>query len=241
MMKSILFSARDPADHLAMDEAMLLQADAGGTSDESLRLWQFDRHVVVLGRSSRVEAEVDRSFCRRQGIPIMRRCSGGASVVGGPGCLMYSLVLSHRKQNELQKIDAAHGYVMNRIVTAIRRQVPGVRLQGICDVTYQNCKCSGNSLRIAREHLLYHGTLLYDADLAVLGKCLRDAPRQPNYRQGRDHRDFVMNLPIDADQLRRDIACVFGADPEPVSDVPTARIAELRRLRYDDQKWHLRH
>ena len=246
-MKSILFDASDPAEHLALDEAMLLEAEAeaeaevGGIPCESIRFWQFDRHVVVLGRSSRVDIEVDREFCDRHEIPIMRRCSGGAAVVGGPGCLMYSLVLSHRQKTELKKIDAAHEYVMTRIVAAIRRQVPDVRHQGICDVTYENRKCSGNSLRIAREHLLYHGTVLYDADLRRLAECLRVAPRQPNYRQGRDHRDFVTNLPVDADQLRADLSHAFGADSNLVAEIPSRRIAELRRSRYDDPAWHLRH
>ena len=36
-------------------------------------------------------------------------------------------------------------------------------------------KFSGNSLRVKRTHLLYHGTLLYDFDLSLIAKCLRTA------------------------------------------------------------------
>ena len=50
--------------------------------------------MVVIGRSSRTADEVDLEYCRAEGIPVLRRCSGGAAVVVGPGCLMYSVVLA---------------------------------------------------------------------------------------------------------------------------------------------------
>lgn len=240
-MRQILEHLSDPAEHLALDEALLLEADAGGMPVESIRIWQFDRPVVVLGRSSKVDAEVNRKYCDSEGIPIMRRCSGGATIVGGPGCLMYSIVASQKTYPELSKIDAAHDHVMGRVVSAIRRQLPDVQRQGICDVTYRNRKCSGNSLRIAREHLLYHGTILYDADLTLLARCLRHPPRQPDYRQRRDHDDFVTNIPVEAGRMGDDLLKEFGATGEATFDLPTDRIEELRRSRYDNPAWHLRH
>ena len=240
-MQQIIANISDPAEHLALDEALLLAADAGGIPAETIRIWQFDHPVVVLGRSSKVAVEVDREYCESENIPIMRRCSGGATVVGGPGCLMYSVVLSQQKNPGLSKIDAAHDYVMGRIVSAIRRQVPEVQRQGICDVTYRNRKCSGNSLRVAREHLLYHGTILVDADLTLLARCLRDPPRQPEYRRRRDHDDFVTNIALMAGPLRDDLLNEFGATRDAISDLPNQRITELRRSRYDNPAWHLRH
>ena len=127
-MRHIIESLTDPADHLALDEAVLLAADAGELG-ETIRVWQFDRHVVVLGRSSKVDYEVDRAYCESNDIAILRRCSGGASVVGGPGCLMYSVVISLSKQPELRKIDAAHRYVMQRVFAAVQQQVPECQLK----------------------------------------------------------------------------------------------------------------
>ena len=56
-------------------------------------------------------------------------------------------------------------YVMQRVLAALQQQIPEVAFQGTCDLTWQNRKFSGNSLRIARGHLLYHGTMLYRVDL----------------------------------------------------------------------------
>lgn len=240
-MRRILEELSDPAEHLSLDEAMLLAADAGELPIESIRLWEFKNPVVVLGRSSKVDHEVDRTHCEDNGIPIMRRCSGGASIVGGPGCLMYSVVLSQQERSGLFKIDAAHEYVMSRIASAILRQRPEVQRQGICDVTFEDRKCSGNSLRMAREYLLYHGTILYNADLNLISRCLREAPRQPEYRRRRNHDDFVTNVPIDVQQLRGDILHAFETDDDGITDIPIDRMAELKRLRYSNPSWHLRH
>ncbi|TWU58062.1 lipoate--protein ligase family protein [Rubripirellula reticaptiva] len=245
-----------PADHLATDETMLLIADEvssvcddhsvvastdQSTDTESIRVWQFDRPTVVLGRSSRVNDEVDREFCRQNDIPILRRCSGGASVVGGPGCLMYSVVLSFKEEPQLQKIDAAHDHVMTRVLRAAQVQVPDAKLQGICDLTWNNRKCSGNSLRISKRHLLYHGTILFDADLDLLARCLTGAPRQPEYRDGRNHSEFVTNAPIDPDTFASDLADQFGAIQTIEATDWIEHVDRLRRERYDLDSWHFRH
>lgn len=230
----------EPQDHLALDEAMLLAAESGEMGD-SVRVWQFSRHVAIAGRSTRIAEEIDADFCRGQGIAIMRRCSGGASVLGGPGCLMYSVVLSLDGHGDLRRIDVAHQYVMGRVLDALRRQLPDASLQGICDLTWQNRKCSGNSLRVARRHLLYHGTLLYDFDVALIGRCLTFAPRQPDYRRGREHHDFVTNVPIDVARFTVDLCTAFEVSGRADANFLADRVAELRRERYDSEGWHFRH
>ena len=238
-MKRILDSFHEPADHLAMDEAALLQADQG-TMGESLRLWEFSRQVVVLGRSSKVQYEVDLPYCQQMDVPVLRRCSGGASIVGGPGCLMYSVVINLDRQRELRKIDQAHTYVMSRVLAAVQNQVPDASLQGTCDLTIGGKKFSGNSLRIARSHLLYHGTILYAVDLDLIANCLAEAPRQPEYRDGREHRDFVTNVSLDPNALGHAIAENFDASVV-LTELPLDQIRRLREERYDDPAWHLRH
>ena len=197
-----------PAEQLALDEALLLESDAAG--GEFLRVWSFAAPVVVIGRASRVDDEVDRDVCGAQGIKLFRRCSGGASVVGGPGCLMYSVVLSLRSRPELQKIDAAHQFVMDRLLAAVQRQLPTAEKRGVCDLALGNRKFSGNSLRISRRAVLYHGTLLHDADLGRIDRCLRVAPRQPEYRGGRGHRDFLTNASLDVVRVTADLVACFG-------------------------------
>jgi lipoate-protein ligase A len=239
-MQQIVDQLTDPEDHLALDEALLLEAEQGGGAD-ALRVWEFSRHVVVAGRGTRVSQEIDQPLCQSRGIPILRRCSGGASVVGGPGCLMYSVVLGFDRRDALRRIDVAHQYVMTHVLRALRCQIADAEFQGTCDLTWQDRKCSGNSLRIARRHLLYHGTILYDFDLSWIARCLKQAPRQPEYRQGRDHESFTGNVPIDSDQFSADLCAIFGAEGRIDAESLRGRIRQLREQRYDDPAWHFRH
>ena len=66
-------------------------------------------------------------------------------------------------------------------------------------------------MRVKREHLLYHGTLLYDFPLEMIGRCLAMPPREPDYRQARPHDAFVANLPLDAAMLRSALRTAWAA------------------------------
>ena len=246
MMMRILDHFVDPADHLALDEASLMRPeldrdDGSSEMPDLLRIWEFNAPVVVAGRSTRVEEEIDSTFCREHRIPVLRRCRGGASVVAGPGCLMYSVVLSHRGREHLKKIDVAHEHVMSRVLRAAQQQIAELELQGVCDLTWRNRKCSGNSLRVTRSHVLYHGTLLYDFDLDLLSRCLRTAPRQPDYRKGRSHSQFVTNLPIQPQTFADDLAAIFDVNGQFDAESFSDEIRRLREQRYDSQTWHYRH
>lgn len=242
-MFQMLDDFTDPADHLALDEAILMRdsADLGSFQPwEILRVWEFMQPVVVAGRSSRIREEIDVDYCQAMMIPILRRCTGGASVVAGPGCLMYSVVLDHAVHEGLRKIDAAHQHVMSRVLAAVQQQLPSATLQGICDLTWQNRKCSGNSLRVTRDRILYHGTVLYDFDLAMLSRCLLTAPRQPDYREGRDHATFVTNVPVNSTKLAAHLVDKFEVRERVDAKDLQSQVLKLREQRYESQKWHFR-
>lgn len=231
--------ATDPAEHLAIDEAILVtNPDRGG---DAIRFWEFSDPTVILGRSSRFRDEIDEAYRDRVEIPVLRRCSGGASVVGGPGCLMYTMVFDLRDHPKLRRIDAAHDEVMGRLLGGVRRQLPEAERQGICDLTWKNRKFSGNSLRIARDTLMYHGTILYSFDLKVVGRVLTHAPRQPDYRGGRDHQSFVTNAPLDASRLVDDLAKDLNVYRTRNVDELAATVERLLNDRYRLADWHRRH
>ncbi len=220
-----------PAENLALDEALLDEADADLHLGETLRLWEPRSPMVVLGRSSKLADEVLVDACRAREVPVFRRASGGATILTGPGCLMYALVLSLKERPELRIIEKAHRLVLETLVEALRPKVADLHRQGISDLALGEYKCSGNSLRIKRTHLLYHGTLLYDFPLGLIEECLAMPRRQPAYRCDRPHRAFVANLPLSAAVLR---AAVLGAwdGSGPRADWPRSRTARLAAERY---------
>ena len=75
-----------PAENLACDEALLEECESA-EHPGFLRFWESPVHFVVLGYGKALEKEVFREECARLEIPILRRCSGGGTVLQGPGCL----------------------------------------------------------------------------------------------------------------------------------------------------------
>jgi len=208
-------------ENIALDEALLYEvetaADKGNQPRECLRLWEPAAPMVVVGRNSTIDGEVNVAFCREQGIPVLRRASGGCAIVTGPGCLMYAVVLSYELRPKLKQLDEAHRFVLDTLLTGLRPLMANVDRQGTCDLVVGPHKFSGNSLRCRRNALLYHGTLLYDFPLELVSKCLKQPPREPEYRAGREHAAFVMNLPVSAAAIKESLRIAWSA-----SEVRTA-------------------
>ena len=102
-----------PAENLACDEALLdFFEEHGGPG--VLRFWKPKDHFVVVGYGNHVDVEVNAPACDAAGIPILRRCSGGGTVLQGPGCLNYSLVLKMDEGGPLHSITAANKFIMER-------------------------------------------------------------------------------------------------------------------------------
>jgi hypothetical protein len=96
-MQLLSLTLPTPAENVALDEALLDEAQAGAAeAGEVLRLWEAPRPFVVIGRSSRIAEEVN--LAAASAWTVIRRCSGGAAVVAGPGCLMYAVVLSYERR-----------------------------------------------------------------------------------------------------------------------------------------------
>jgi len=242
-MQRLLVTLPTPAANLALDEALLDWAEATDPRSELLRVWESPTPMVVVGRSSRVGQEVDAQACAARGIPILRRSSGGAAIVAGPGCLMYAVVLSYELRPELRDIRAAHEFVLGRLVAELEPQLPTVRLGGTSDVVLvgrdeSRRKFSGNSLRAKRSHLLYHGTLLYAFDLQLITTCLRMPRRQPDYRASRSHADFVTNLPLSRHALELAIMAAWPTTDE-LADWPRELVANLVESRFSRDDWNL--
>jgi lipoate---protein ligase len=266
------------AENLALDEALLEEAEASASPAETLRLWEPQRPLVVVGRSSRVADEVRLDVCRELDIPVLRRTSGGAAVVAGPGCLMYALVLSYGLRPQLRVVAAAHRWVLGTLAgalnetarsapdsrvgqaersptippggTALRLShptqtaqfssaslVPSIQCKGTSDLALGELKFSGNSARLRRNHLLYHGTLLYDFPLELIGRVLTMPPRMPDYRGGRAHEGFVANLPLGPGTIRQALVSAFDAR-EPCQTWPEEQTARLVAEKYGRPEWN---
>jgi lipoate-protein ligase A len=237
------------AENVALDEALLEWAESEDPAWEFLRLWESPQPAVVVGRSSRVPQEVNVDACRAQQVSIIRRPSGGAAIVAGPGCLMYAVVLSYQLRPELKDIGRAHEESLEKMRDSLQHELQDsvqIERAGTSDLVFSNednsaamKKFSGNSMRAKRTHLLYHGTLLYDFDLRMIETYLQVPPRQPEYREGRSHREFVANVPLSRTSLLHAIDRAWPTEGSLI-DWPEARCQALVAERIGRESWNLR-
>jgi lipoate---protein ligase len=223
------------AENLALDEALLLDAE-DGRGREMLRVWEWGTPAVVLGSGCRLSEEVDEPRCAADGVPSLRRASGGGTVLLGRGCLCYSLVLAYARADELRGIRSSYRYVLGRVGDALAGLLPGIEHAGTSDLAAAGRKVSGNSQQRKRGHLLHHGTLLYGFDLALVGRYLHPPPRQPDYRAGRGHAAFLTNLPASVDELKRRLRAAWAAELI-APDWPVERTRQLVEERYLRPEW----
>jgi lipoate-protein ligase A len=236
-MKLLDYTLPTPAENLALDEALLLAAESG-TGGEVLRLWESPTPAVVVGSGGSVPIDVNVPACAADGIPVLRRSSGGGTVLIGPGCLCFSLVLNYDQAPGLNEIPASNRYILARIVNALTPIIPA-RVEGLSDLTVNGLKFSGNAQQRKRWFFLHHGTLLCGFDLTLLGTYLNPPERQPEYRRNRPHAEFVANLPIPVEEARRLLSAEWRPEGECAPPPPEV-VRQLVAEKYSRDEWNRR-
>jgi lipoate-protein ligase A len=238
-MKYLDRTLHAPQANLACDEALLDWCEEG-PHDEILRFWEPRQHFVVLGYSNKTHTEVNLESCKTLGIPVLRRCSGGGTVLQGPGCLDYALILRIQPDSPLDSVPKANAFIMNRNRNALNSLLDGkVLIQGHTDLTLQGLKFSGNSQRRKRHFLLFHGSFLLNLDLALVEQALHMPSKQPQYRRDRTHKDFLTNLNLPADAVKEAMKSAWHAD-DALAEIPESRIEELVRNKYATDAWNFK-
>ena len=232
-----------PAENLAADEA-LLDACETGNSGETLLFWEPRETFVVVGYANKIATEVNVAACAAKKIPILRRCSGGGTVVQMPGGLNYSLILQISEDGPTRSISSANQFIMEKNRTAIASLNPqpstlNISVQGHTDLCLGDLKFAGNSQRRRKKFLLFHGTLLLNCDLSLVGELLPMPSLQPDYRASRSHEEFVTNLNLAAEKVKAALAKEWNANEE-LKNPPLEEISKLAREKYATREWNFK-
>lgn len=224
-------------EQLALDEALLDEAERGLRNERTVRTWMAGELVVVVGSSSRLSTEVDLAACRAAGVRVVRRPSGGATVVLGPGCLMWTVVTPYPEG--VPSVDTLHAAALDPLCHQFAGAGLAVTRQGTSDLTLGDRKVSGNALRVRRHAVLYHGTLLDAFDIPLAMGLLKHPPREPSYREHRPHTSFLMNLGLGRRCLEQLVRDAFAA-ASPAQACDPATTERLLAERYRSAAWNER-
>lgn len=235
-MKSFSCSLPTPAENLALDEA-LLESAQNGEMGPILRFWESPTYFVALGYTNRAATEANFAECAARQIPILRRVSGGGTVLQGAGCLNYALIHPIEAGKEMD-VEGTNCLVMRKQKAALETATGHkIEIAGYTDLAMDGFKFSGNAQRRKSRFFLFHGTFLVDFDLELLAKCLKMPSRQPDYRGGRSHSSFVANLGIERAKIKKSLGEIWEAETGEM-EIPRARIEQLIAEKYGRREWN---
>ena len=235
-MKTLDLSFFEPALNLACDEVLLDEVNED-TREPTLRFWESPHHFVVVGYGNSIETECRVAACEKLGIPILRRSSGGGTVLQGPGCLNYSLILRVSEQDLTKNISATNCHVMKTNRSAVGQALgQAVEIEGHTDLAVDGVKFSGNAQRRKRNALLFHGTFLLDFDITLLGQALMMPSVAPDYRDDRPHDSFCRNVPLTPDALKEALGQAWQTQG-PARPIDAGKVQQLAKSKYSVPEW----
>ena len=236
-MKYIDLTLPTPQENLACDEALLDWCEAGH-APEMLRFWEPPEPFVVVGYANKIATEVNLTACRAHNVPVLRRCSGGGTVLQGPGCLNYTLILNIRESGPLHSVTETNHFILQRHRDALAALTgEAIEIRGATDLAIGQSKFSGNAQRRKRRCLLFHGTFLLQFNISLVEQFLSMPSKQPAYRQNRSHADFLMNLNATPDLVKSALQEAWNAN-EPLKIVPFGQIETLAQNKYSMKEWN---
>ena len=228
----------DPAYNLALEEIMAAQADA-----PFVMLWR-NRPAVILGRNQNAYAEFDSAFAREHGIAAVRRMTGGGAVYHDPGNLNYT-IFSFGTDEDGRFTDFAS--FAGPVLDALRSLGVDAVFSGRNDILVGGRKVSGSAKRIHDGRVLFHGTLLFDADLEAMTAVLTPPQAKIEAKGVSSVRARVANLKEflpDMDReafrlaLQRELLKLSGTDaPRPIPDNWMREAERTADERYRSWEW----
>lgn len=208
-------SFETPSENILFDEVLLDLAEENG-GPETLRFWESQTPFVVLGRISKISEDVELEKAKKDHIPVLRRCSGGGTVLQGPGCLNYTFILSKDKHPLVRDLRQSYEFILNKVVKALLPTgIESIALP-ISDIALKkdHRKFSGNAQKRSKKFILHHGTILYNFDLKKIAHYLKMPSSIPEYRQGRPHDEFVTNIKISKETIKEALKKMFLTEVE---------------------------
>ena len=163
--------------NMAIDEA-ILTARIAGQVPNTLRFYRWQPSAVSIGKNQNPEAEVYLDACKRLGVDVVRRISGGGTVYHDfEGEVTYGVIA---KTTDMGTVDITTVYakIYEAIKDALRvlgitADFSGGDAKNCPNMTVKGKKISGSSQIITRGIVLQHGTVLRSVDLPKMFQLLK--------------------------------------------------------------------
>jgi len=236
----IILEPVDCYTRCAIDEA-LLKSVGECRSPNTLRFLSIKPPSVSVGYFQRIEEVVNVEECRRLGISIARRPSGGGAIYQDyRGEITYAIVV--KAQDELIKgldIEETYKKLLQWLIRSLRKLGLNAQYKPPNDITINGRKVSGNAQSRKYGAILQHGTILLRTYKNIMAKVLKtDREKlkrvtgiEEELRREIDRKKFI-ELLIGSFEETYSVRLVKGS----FTDYELKLIEKLRK-KYSDPKW----
>jgi lipoate-protein ligase A len=168
----------DAVLNLAVEEA-IMEKVGQGEAPNTIRFWTNPKPTIVVGKFQMPELEVNEEACKRHGVLVVRRFTGGGTVYHDKGNLNYAISARRGSPIIPQTIDRIRPTLCSGIVEGLRILGLDAKFEpkGVY-IHVKGKKVSGTAALATRNAVFLHGTLLVDSDLLKLREVL-DMPPYP--------------------------------------------------------------
>ena len=163
----------DPRMHVALDEVIAGEL-ARGEINPSLRIWDWDQPLVVIGSFQSYKNEIDDEGRERHGINVVRRITGGGAMFMEPGnCVTYSLVVPASLVEGLS-FEKSYEFLDQWVMGALAELGVNARYVPLNDIASDKGKIAGAAQRrVTGGVVVHHVTMAYDIDADKMLEVLR--------------------------------------------------------------------
>ena len=242
--------------NMAIDEAVL-KARIAGMVPNTLRFYRWKPSAVSVGLFQRVSDEVHVENCRRHGVDIVRRITGGGAVYHDyEGEITYSVVVSEKDVGSKDVI-SAYNMICRGLIEAA--EILGVDAdfspgdpKKCPNITIDKRKLSGSAQYRKKGVLLQHGTFLVQTDLekmftflrAPWAKSLEDVLRVARKKLTSIQQELKSSISTEetCQALNRGFhkALKTGLIKEDLTDYEMSVAKELCREKYASDDWNFK-
>lgn len=155
-------------------------------------IWRPDKMYIILGASNRAEEALFLDNVRQDALTVMKRPSGGQTVMLTPNNLVIAAVFSDQ---QVMKPKDVFSMLNKLIISGIEEAgMDNLSQRGISDIAIAGKKILGSSIYKNKDKLLYHAVLNLGEPASTFERYLKHPTREPDYRKGRNHAEFVTSL-----------------------------------------------
>lgn len=138
----------------------------------TLRIYRWSSPSVTVGYFQKLDETVNTDFCRKNGISVTRRVTGGGTVLHHKE-LTYSFTLPVKKKIVPESVEDSFRYIISPIINSIRLLSLEAEYRPVNDIIIKNRKVSGSAQVRKRGVLQQHGTLILDLDRELICSSLK--------------------------------------------------------------------